>query len=75
MRKYDNPGSFPVNTVDRDKVFEPESLFQADKEGFTKKSTGGRDRQKMGFVRHYYMAILIKNAFPEGNRGFSCSSR
>jgi hypothetical protein len=70
MRKHHNSGSFPINTMDRDKVVKLQSFFQADQEGFTKKSTRGHDRQKMGLVRHQDMVILIKNAFLERNWGF-----
>jgi hypothetical protein len=70
MRKHHDPGSFPVDTVEWHKVFEHEPLFQSHKEGLTKKSAGGYNRQKMGLVRHKDMVIQIKDAFPERNIGF-----
>jgi hypothetical protein len=70
MRKYHNSGSFPIDTMDRYKVFKVESLFQTNEEGFTEESTRGHDRQKMGLVGNKDMIILVEDVFLERNRRF-----
>ena len=63
MRKYDNPGSLPVNTMNWHKVFESEFLFQADKECLVEKSAGRNNRQKVRFVHDQDVARPGKECF------------
>ena len=70
MRKHNDAGSFSVDTVEGNKVFERKSLFQTHEECFTKKSARGCDRQKMWFVRQQDVVILIKNGFLKRDRDF-----
>src|SRR5712691_1841558 len=69
-RKQDHPSRFSIEAMNWDKQFQLAFFPQANKKRFMKKSPGRDHRQKMWFIDHQDMFVLIKNALIKGNSFF-----
>src|SRR4030095_6218292 len=63
-------GSFPIETVDRHKVFRYALLSQSDQKRFMEEPSRGNRRQKMRFISYQDMLILIEQLLQKGNSFF-----